>query len=173
MKHNMIKIVAILSILLCAGYALAFQGAGCPQNRGESCEQVCGRTDMIPDLTEDQKTAIATLKEGFISESSPLRDEIRAKHQELRTLMQSDPVDKEAVYAKQEEISSIKDKLQKRCLSFQLSLSDLLTPEQRKSVGSGTCPMGQGGGPGMGHGPGKHGKGMGGQFNCPALQNKS
>lgn len=176
MKHKTIKIIAILSILLGAGYALAFQG-GCPKNMPENCDRDCMATDMIPDLTEEQKTTINTLKETFNNDSNALRDQIREKHMELKTLMQGDPLDKDAIYAKQEEISALKEKLQKLSLTFQVGVAEVLTPEQRKVAGPGACP-GQGGCgacPGMGKGfhQGKQGKGMGGKTRCPAMQNES
>ncbi|MBU0990874.1 MAG: periplasmic heavy metal sensor [Proteobacteria bacterium] len=174
MKKKMIKAGLIFTVLLSATYALAFRGAGAGAGcMGFQGNGFCTAVLSIPDLTADQKSTITSLKDDFYKDSQTLRDEIDSKQLELKNLMEAETLDKNKIFATQEDLSELNQKLQKSALTFHVSVSEILTPDQRKTIGPANCPlMGGAGGQGYGCGKGYHGgpgKGAGMGTKCPRL----
>lgn len=175
MKSKMIKTSVMLTILLTATYVLAYRGAG----PGDGCMGLqgpgngfCAAVLSIPDLTEDQKSSINSLRDEFYKDSQELRNEIGQKQIELNNLMEAETLDKDKIFDTQEDLSALNQKLQKTALTFHISVTELLTPNQRKTVTPANCPMMGAGGSGKGSGkgyPGGHGKGAGMGAKCPRM----
>ena len=172
MKRYTIMMSIMVAVLFTAAYASAFRGNCMGMGNGPG---FCGAALAIPDLTDAQRAAINGLRDDFQKDQQSLRSDMAAKHAELRTLMQAENLDKDAIAATQGAISELSRKMQKQAMDFQVSVADVLTPEQRTAISSNNCPRGFNAGPGQTCGKGfqggccGQGQGRGMNPNCPRL----
>lgn len=82
-------------------------------------------------LDEAQTTQLKDLKTAQRATFKPLRQQVRAKHDELKALWMTPNPSKAAILAKMAEIQSIKAQLAEARVDFKLSVLPILTPEQR------------------------------------------
>jgi Spy/CpxP family protein refolding chaperone len=148
----------ILALALVATVALAW-GPGFGPMFGRGFGGPANGVPPIPDLTAEQSAQIQALRDGFLKEIEPLREELYTKGTELRSLWSSPNLDAAAVTAKQKEISGLQAKLQGKGTTLGLEIRKVLTPEQLAQVPAfsqdGTF------GPGAGFGPRGFGPPMG------------
>jgi Spy/CpxP family protein refolding chaperone len=153
----------ILALALVATFVLAW-GPGFGPMFGRGFGGPANGVPPIPDLTAEQSAQIQALRDGFLTEIKPLREELYTKGTELRTLWSSPNPDASAVTAKQKEIQDLQSKLQQKATSLGLEIRKVLKPEQLAQLPAfshdGTF------GPGAGFGPRGFGPpmGMGGPF---------
>lgn len=151
---KMIVALAAVAILMTSGLAMA-QGWG-PPGRGMGfgpCGAGKGPGGFGPglNLSAEQTQKMNTLREGFLKETMPLRNELMTKKLELRTLWSQANPEQEKIMAKQREINALRAQLQEKSTKHRLEMRGILTPEQRAQ------------GIGFGYGPGP-GRGMRGGF---------
>ncbi len=153
----------ILGLALVATVALAW-GPGFGPWFGRGFGGPANGVPPIPDLTAEQSTQIQALRDGFLKEIEPLREELYTKAVDLRSLWSSPNPDAAAVRAKQKEISDLQANLQEKGTALGLEIRKVLTPEQLAQLPA----FSQNGafGPGAGFGPRGFGPpmGMGGPF---------
>ncbi len=120
-------------------------------------------------LTPEQTQKLQTLRDGFIKEISPLRNDMISKQYELKAFWAQTNPDEQKILAKQREINNIRAQIQEKAVKHRLEARNVLTPEQQAQIGSGfgSGPgRDRGWGRGYGHGYG-HGYGMrGGYGGC-------
>ncbi len=107
-------------------------------------------------LTPEQDQKMQALREGFLKETLPLRNEMQIKQLELRTLWAQTNPDQAKILAKQKEINVLREQLQEKGTNNRLEMRKILTPEQQAQLGAY--------GPGIGRGYGMRGGMMGGGF---------
>ena len=107
-------------------------------------------------LTAEQSSQIQALREAYLKEIAPLREEMLAKGTELRSLWSTPNADPATVVAKQKEIFDLRAKLQEKANSLRLEVQKLVPADQSVGPGPGYGPPGGfgPGGPGRGFGPG-------------------
>lgn len=104
------------------------------------------------DLTAEQQAKMKALREKNREQVQKLREAMRAKHDELKTLLAGDgSVDKARGIHK--DVQDTKRKLEDLHFESMMELRTLLTPEQRKKLAEAMGAH-HGGGPGPHHGPG-------------------
>ena len=108
-------------------------------------------------LTDEQTVKLQALRESFLRETLPWRDQLVIKRFDLRDLLRDPQSDANQVLAKQREISDLESKIQERVVLHQLEMRKVLTPEQIKLLppefgfgGFRGHRMMPGGGPGRG-----------------------
>ncbi len=128
-----------------------------------------GNADLA--LTADQKYQLDFLRDQHLKEVEPLRTQMFAKRDAVRTLWLEATPDQAQITAAQKEMSALRDQLQEKMTTYRINAMKVLTPEQqaklktaqagrgfgpRGGVGPGGCAGGGcvGGGPGTGIGPG-------------------
>jgi Spy/CpxP family protein refolding chaperone len=126
----------ILAPALVATVALAW-GPGFGPMFGRGFGGPANGVPPIPDLTAEQSAQIQALRDGFLKEIEPLREELYTKGTELRSVWSSPNPDAAAVTAKQKEISDLQAKLQEKGTTFGLEIRKVLTPEQSTRDSSG------------------------------------
>ncbi|MBW2311295.1 MAG: Spy/CpxP family protein refolding chaperone [Deltaproteobacteria bacterium] len=90
----------------------------------------------IPNLTPEQSAKLTELRQQHDKEIIPLRNELTAKHAELRNLWVQGNPDEAAIKAKQQEINDLRNKLQDTMTEYRLEVGKILTPEQRAQLQS-------------------------------------
>ena len=91
-------------------------------------------------------------------EGESLRQEMLQLHDEMVSLWRAEPLDRNAIFAKQAEIQAVKQELSQLMLRVRLDVFELLTDEQRTkarellSQRRGKRGRGRGQGPGFGLG---------------------
>jgi Spy/CpxP family protein refolding chaperone len=103
-------------------------------------------------LTEEQTAKLQELRESYLRDTLPWRNELVIKRFDLRDLLRNPQSDPNAILAKQREISQLESKIQERALLYHLEMRKVLTPEQIKLLPSPGEEM---------HGPGHWGRGWG------------
>lgn len=109
-------------------------------------------------LTPDQSAKIRELREAYLRDTLPRRNELIVKRFDLRDLLRNPQSDPQVILDKQKEISDLEAKIQERGLIMQIEMRKVLTPEQIKLL-----PPHWGGMPGPPWMPGR-GRGMGREY---------
>jgi Spy/CpxP family protein refolding chaperone len=154
MKKMMVVLTAV-AVLLGITYAYA-QGPGFGPGQGRCGD--CGNYGKSAPLTQEQRTQLQALRQKFMDETATLRESMRAKMQELRSLWSDPNADSDAILAKEKELRPLQDQMRDAAVQHKIEARKVLTPEQLSQGGWG---RGQGfhGGEGRGRG---HGRGPGG-----------
>ena len=113
-------------------------------------------------LTPEQIEKMKALRESFLKEKIPLRNELMLKRLELRGLwMQTNP-DEAKILAKQKEINALRAQFGEKVTKNRLEMRKILSPEQEAKLINLRARLWRGHGRGCGSGPGPgYGRGMG------------
>jgi len=104
-------------------------GQGMGMGPGYGAAMVPGALAKL-NLTADQAAKIQTLREGYLKEVMPLRNERFSKRAELRLLWAQTNPDEGKIRAKQEEINKLREQIQEKNTTYRLGVRKILTPEQ-------------------------------------------
>ncbi len=91
-------------------------------------------------LTVEQTQKMRDIQENFLKETDPLRNELRAKENELRAVWDSRNPDQEKILRKQKEIKGLEAQIQAEVHRYREEARKFLTPEQLAQMG--TFPRG-------------------------------
>lgn len=113
---------------------------------GTARQAHCGPWDMASEwwrnaaissqlnLTEDQKVKLNARHQALAAELNPLRDRLLNAKLEIRALWSQPQVDRTRMIAKQQEILTIRSRLQELVTKYQQDCQSYLTPEQRQKL---------------------------------------
>ena len=87
-------------------------------------------------LSAEQTEKMRGLQEDSLKETNQLRDELKAKENELRTLWDQRKPDQGKILAKQREINALEAQFQEKAGRFRLEAQKFLTPEQKVQLGT-------------------------------------
>ena len=85
-------------------------------------------------LTEDQKTKMKTIRESFAERNKPLRDQLRAKRQELRQASEGGTFNEALATQKLTEMASLEAKLMGERHKLHQETLSVLTAEQKAQL---------------------------------------
>jgi len=85
-------------------------------------------------LTEDQKTKMKTIRESFAERNKPLRDQLRAKRQELRQASEGGTFNEALATQKLTEMASLEAKLMGERFKLHQETLSVLTAEQKAQL---------------------------------------
>jgi Spy/CpxP family protein refolding chaperone len=85
-------------------------------------------------LTDDQKAKMKQIRESFATQNKPLRDELRAKHQELRQASEGGTFNEALATQKLTEMASLQAKLMGVEFQEHQQMLAVLTPEQKAQL---------------------------------------
>ena len=122
--------VFLFALLLTAGslYAMA-PGEGRPREEFKAFHH------NLLNLTPEQQSKLQTLRENFQKETVFLRNSLKVKRLELRTLWTVPAPEKDKIIAKQKELNDLRTQLQMKMIDFRLAARSYLTPDQAARVG--------------------------------------
>jgi Spy/CpxP family protein refolding chaperone len=127
-------VLPIAVLLLVVGTALAqplgIQQEGAGRQGMHGC-RMSEHKPMIPDLTEEQREQIKTLRTEHMKAVQPMRNQIGEKKARLRTLTTSDKVNMSEVDRVIEDIGKIKTEMMKLMAQHRQEIRRLLNDEQR------------------------------------------
>jgi Spy/CpxP family protein refolding chaperone len=83
------------------------------------------------DLTKDQLEQIQNTRQHFLGAINEIGDRILSRQIELMDLVAADPVDRQAVEAKSQEIHALQESMQQRVVEHLLGNKQLLNSAQR------------------------------------------
>lgn len=109
-------------------------------------------------LNPDQSAKLQELRESYLRDTLPWRNDLIVKRFDLRDLLRNPQAGPQVILGKQREISDLEAKIQERGLLLHIEMRKVLTPEQIKLL-----PPHWGGMPGSPGMPGR-GRGMGRQY---------
>jgi Spy/CpxP family protein refolding chaperone len=81
-------------------------------------------------LTEDQIASLQNLRQGFLRDTLPWRNELVIKRMDLQDLLRMPQADSNQVLSKQRQVSELESKIQERMVIYQLEFRKVLTAEQ-------------------------------------------
>jgi Spy/CpxP family protein refolding chaperone len=162
MRRTMILLAVMLATMVNIGVATAQEWWKDPRM---GCGPPCAdhphlKGAGIPDLSPEQAQKMQALREKFLKEMTPLRNELMGKEFELRALWLKADLDGEKILAKQKEISLLKVQIDERMIRNRLEMHKVLSSEQRAELEEryarphGWPGEAYGFGPGPGPGPG-------------------
>jgi Spy/CpxP family protein refolding chaperone len=133
------------------GFGPGFGRKGDCGGRGD-CGGPCGNST----LSAEQKAELQQLRQKFFDETASLREGVRSKRLELRTLWADPKADPAAIQAKEKELRELTNQMRDKMVQFRLEARNHLTDEQLAQFGAcgGGQGRGQGRGPGRGQGRG-------------------
>ena len=85
-------------------------------------------------LTEDQKAKMKQIRETFAQSNKPLRDQVRAKRQELRQASEGGTFNEALATQKLTEMASLEAKLMGERVKLHQETLSVLTPEQKAQL---------------------------------------
>src|SRR2546423_8410240 len=85
-------------------------------------------------LTDDQKARMKQISESFRERTQSLRDELRAKRQELRKANEGGTFNESVASQKLQESASLQAKLMGEQFKLRQEMLSVLTPEQKKQL---------------------------------------
>ena len=130
MIHRAKLLVFFFALLLMTGSAYAMG----PGESGPGEGHRAHRPNLL-NLTPEQKTKLQTLRDNFRKETVFLRNEIKVKRLEFKTLWTVPAPDKDKIIAKQKELIGLTTQLKMRAIDFRLEARSYLTPDQSAQVG--------------------------------------
>jgi zinc resistance-associated protein len=112
------------------------QGQGISDNRSGGPGS-CWRYDRgYSNLTQEQQNALGQLNEKFSNETATLRNDIRAKADEMNTILNAPDPDAEKAKSLQKEIIDLRGKMAEKRLDFRLEARKI-SPDARFGGGYG------------------------------------
>jgi len=148
MKKVILTILALGVAAMVATAALAF-GPGRGPGYGP-----CSRGDFGGyagvELTADQKTKLAEMRDAHFKQIEPLREKMFTKRDEIRKLWLEPNPDQGKIAAAQKEMRSVRDEMQDKMTASRLESLKVLTPEQKEKMKSFSSRRGFGPAKGMG-----------------------
>lgn len=148
-KIKTLAIAAIAALALAAPLALAQTGGGAEQGkqRGERGEwgkrhggqrgggrHFGGRMFRGLDLTDEQKTRLQQLRQEFGERTKSLREQLRAKHMEVRQANEGGTFNEALTTQKLTEAASLQAKLMGEEFKLRQDSMSVLTAEQRTQL---------------------------------------
>jgi Spy/CpxP family protein refolding chaperone len=85
-------------------------------------------------LTDDQKAKLQQIRQSFAAETKPLREQLRAKHQELRQASEGGTFNEALATQKLTEAAAIEAKLMGAEFNLHQQMLSVLTPEQKTQL---------------------------------------
>ncbi|MBN2465539.1 periplasmic heavy metal sensor [candidate division WOR-3 bacterium] len=137
---------AAVALVLAAAFAVAQPAAqNAPLNMPMG-GMMSGTQDMpkMPGMTSEQLSKMDAQRIAHLRAVGPIKTDIAVRQIELAGLWRAENLDARKITAKVNEISALKAKLALAMADNKIAMHRLLTPEQRKSMRSGTHCMLQG-----------------------------
>jgi len=133
-KANITTLYVAALLMISSATALAQRGQGMmgkrmPGERMNRVQRHC--TQMIPDLTEQQKSQIQELRVDQMKQMTSFRNQLMEKRARLRTLETQDAPDMNAINSAIEEMGSIRINMQKARAEHRQEVREILTEEQK------------------------------------------
>jgi Spy/CpxP family protein refolding chaperone len=107
-----------------------------PNFRIMDSQETCWEA-LFPSLTEDQKKALESLRQTYVSEARPIRTELLALKIQLRYLLSDPNVQPRVLFDQQRKISGLQAKLEEFSLSYQVKARSIFTKEQWEKLPQG------------------------------------
>ncbi len=85
-------------------------------------------------LTDDQKTRLKQIRESFAQQNQSLREQLRAKHQELRQASEGGTFNEALATQKLTEIAPLEARLMAAEFNLHQQMLSVLTPEQKAQL---------------------------------------
>jgi protein CpxP len=85
-------------------------------------------------LTDDQKAKLKQIRENFAQQNKPLRDQLRAKRQELRQANEGGTFNEALATQKLTEMASLEAKLMGEGFKLRQEMQSVLTAEQKAQL---------------------------------------
>lgn len=130
MRH-IITLVAVIGLVGFGSTAMAYRGwmggdGDCPQGYGDGHGRWGGGCGgYAAELSEEQRTQLDEARKAFFEETQTLRDQLRDKSDDLRAVLDADPVDADDATALQTELSALKAQLDQKRLSHRIKMQKL------------------------------------------------
>lgn len=109
-------------------------GAQRAQHMAAGPEQQMDRMFNQLNLTDAQKAQIKAIRQRNMEAAKPIRESMRAKHQELFALIRKPETTKDQALAKQREINALQNQLSEARLNAWFEARAVLTPDQLKKL---------------------------------------
>ena len=141
-KFQAMALAFVMAIAIAVPAVLAqTAGEGSKEGRGKwghrgarGGDRLMGRGFRQLDLTDAQKAQMKQIREAQHQNLQPLREELRAKRQELRQASQNGTFDEALVRQKLIEIAPLEAKLMAERFRAHQEMLSVLTPEQRSKL---------------------------------------
>ena len=141
MKKTLVVLSLAAIVVMGVTYVYA-QGPGFGPGFGPRAN--CGGTGPRQDcpgfkgdstLTPAQKTELQHLRQKFFDETAPLRETIRSKRLELRSLWTDAKADPKLIQEKEKEVRELSNQMKDKMVQLRLDGRSTLTPEQLSQMG--------------------------------------
>jgi len=133
-KYGAVLVVTI-ALVFSASLALAGRGGWGMGGGGMGPGQGGWGQGMVPrqagcgyagSLTAEQTQKLQTLREAYLQEITPLRNQLFVKNSELRLLWAETTPDQEKIMAKQKEMNEIQQQIQEKATKHQLEARSIV-----------------------------------------------
>jgi Spy/CpxP family protein refolding chaperone len=106
------------------------RGSGSRMEQGYPNQKCQNIENRIPDLTEDQKAELKSLKMSHLKEMKDFRNQMGEISAKQRTIMSGNPIDQKAVGILIDQKSELMNKQMKAQVTHKVAFKEILTEEQ-------------------------------------------
>lgn len=124
-------LLGFVSALALAGGLLAVVYSRLKRSRSNATA-IKGYLDLIPDLTEEQRTLVQEIRHTFLPKVGRIRENLRRERAELANLLFADPPDKNRIYAIARQILLHQSDLENEVIEHILEEKEILSPAQQR-----------------------------------------
>jgi len=117
--------IIIMAIILAVIYSIL------KKKRTEQAN-IRGYLDLIPDLTETQKSQVESIRRSFLPRVEETRKDLCIKRAKLADLLFSEPIDRSKINETYREILRYQSELESDVIDHILEEKELLSPSQQK-----------------------------------------
>jgi Spy/CpxP family protein refolding chaperone len=118
--------IIIITIILIVVYS------GLKKKQKGKTKNIRGYLDMIPDLTETQRSSVESIRKSFLPAVEEIRKKLCIKRAELAELLFSDSIDRSKINTVAGEILNHQSELEKEVIDHILEEKELLSPLQQR-----------------------------------------
>jgi Spy/CpxP family protein refolding chaperone len=93
-----------------------------------------GYLDLIPDLTEEQRSLVQEIRRTFLPKVGQIRENLRRERAELAKLLFADPPDRNRIHAVARQVLLHQSDLENEVIEHILEERELLSPTQQRKL---------------------------------------
>jgi Spy/CpxP family protein refolding chaperone len=133
MKKLMMIIAVIVLAAIVVSPAMAYKGMWGGYGSGPgNVADIAAAHDL--NLTAEQTEKINTLREAYLKEIKPLRDQLYGMRGELRSSWLQTTPDRDKITTLQRDAMNLRNRMEEKMNAHRLDLFQVLTPEQQAKV---------------------------------------
>ncbi|MCX7953988.1 MAG: Spy/CpxP family protein refolding chaperone [Bacteroidales bacterium] len=122
-----LKLLLGVTLMYCLSFNNVYSQPSCESKKEHKC---CNLTQIIPNLTDEQKKKIEQTQVNYLKEIQPIEDQLHEKQVRLKSLRNANASEQE-INKTIDEITSLENQIMKKREAYYKAISLILTDDQK------------------------------------------